>query len=187
MMNTLIINGSPRKNGGTSALVRALSAELPGDVHVVDTYYANVSPCLDCRHCWEERGCVLQDEMQDIYRRIDEADCIVLASPIYFAELTGSILNWASRLQYLFASARFRKDPVIEKKRRCGVLLLVDGGQGEYEVAEAMGRRLLRTMGAPCGEMLYYSGTDFPGREDPLQDPHVQEKLREIVAYMTAE
>ena len=186
-MNTLIIHGSPRKNGGTSALVRALAEKLPGEVRIVETYRANVLPCLDCRHCWEKRGCVIEDEMQELYQKIDEADNIVLASPIYFAELTGSLLNWASRLQYIYASARFRKDPVLRKKLRRGVLLLVDGGDGAYETAEAMGRRLLRMMGAPCGEMLYYSGTDFPGREDPLQDPAVQVRLQEIAAYMTRE
>ncbi|MBE6936536.1 MAG: flavodoxin family protein [Ruminococcaceae bacterium] len=186
-MNTLIIHGSPRKNGGTSALVRALSGMLPGEVRIVETYRAKVAPCMDCRHCWENRGCVIEDEMQEIIAWMNEADNIVLASPIYFAELSGSLLNWASRLQYLFASARFRKDPVLRKKLRRGVLLLVDGGQGEYETAEAMGRRLLRVMGAPCGEMLYYSGTDFPGREDPLQDPAVMARLGEIAAYMTAE
>ena len=82
-MKTLIINGSPRKNGNTVTFLNELKKHLHGEILQVDTYYAKSSPCNDCRYCWTNEKCVIQDEMQDVYKMIDEADNIIIASPIY--------------------------------------------------------------------------------------------------------
>lgn len=161
-MKTLIINGSPRKQGGTALLLAELQQALPGEITAVDTYYANISPCTDCRYCWTHPACAMEDGMRDVYQAIDEADHIVLASPIYFGEVTGSLLQWASRLQYFWASERFRRDGLglLRAKERKGWAILTDGGGGCMETAFAMAKRLLRIMGAPCQELVYFSGAD---------------------------
>lgn len=161
-MKTLIFNGSPRKNGGTSAMVEAFSGKMAGEVFAVETYRAEIAPCTDCRWCWEHPGCAIEDPMQQVYRRIQEADQIVLASPIYFAELTGSLLQTASRLQALWVAKTFRGRPLWPDRPRRGALFLTDGGDGAWEAALAMGKRLLRLMGASMEELIYCSGTDLP-------------------------
>ncbi len=50
-MKTLLINGSPRKNGGTAYLVHALREKLTGGLLEIDTYDTAISPCRDFRHC----------------------------------------------------------------------------------------------------------------------------------------
>ena len=50
-MKTLILNGSPRKNGDTAQLLELAKAQLQGTYHVVSAYTANIHPCIDCRHC----------------------------------------------------------------------------------------------------------------------------------------
>lgn len=182
-MKTLIINGSPRKNGGTSALVSKLKDLLGGDISVIDTYYCKISPCLDCRYCWTNPECAIKDEMQQTYKMISDADNIVIASPIYFAELTGSLLQWASRLQYLWISKHFRKETVLLKKERYGGVILVDGGDGCIDTSLAMAKRLLRIMGAEYKGLVYFSGTDrieptLPGKET-MEDLH---KLSDILS-----
>ncbi|MDL2287036.1 flavodoxin family protein [Eubacteriales bacterium OttesenSCG-928-G02] len=97
-MKTLIFNGSPRNNGGTATLIKELKINLAGEVEVISSYKSNISPCVDCRYCWTNDKCSLDDEMQKVYQLIDESDNIVIASPIYFSELTGSLLNLMSRL-----------------------------------------------------------------------------------------
>lgn len=113
---------------------------------------------------------------------IDAADHIVIASPIYFAELTGPLLSWASRLQFFYASRRFRGEAVLTEKNRRGAVILVDGGDGYYQTAEAMGRRLLRMMGAAYESLIYYSGTDHAGRSNPLDDQDLVRKIGELAA-----
>lgn len=101
---------------------------LAGETLIVNTYHDNIRPCIDCRYCWENSTCAIQDDMQDVYSKLNEVDHVVLASPLYFSELTGSLLNFASRFQYYYASRHIRKDKNFKLKRKHGALILVGGG-----------------------------------------------------------
>ena len=68
-MKTLIINGSPRKNGDTVALIEALTQRLSGEIRVISCH-DDISPCIDCRFCWKQEGCAVQDDMQEIYEKV---------------------------------------------------------------------------------------------------------------------
>lgn len=144
-MKTLIFNGSPRKNGDTISLIHAMLKVLKGEVLVIDTYESSIKPCLDCRYCWENTGCIIDDEMQPIYDYIQACDNIVIASPIYFSELTGPLLSVTSRLQTYFCSRFFRKTEPIMKDKIGGVIL-VGGGDGSPEKAYDTASTILRHM-----------------------------------------
>ena len=133
-MKTLILNGSPRTKGDTVSLIDRLTGSLEGEYRIVDTYRSNISPCLDCRYCWENPGCAIQDEMQEIYDYIADCDNIVIASPLYFSELTGKILDFGSRLQTYFCGKFFRKEEMSITPKR-GAVILVGGGDGRMEKA----------------------------------------------------
>ena len=109
-MKTLIFNGSPRKNGDTESLIKKVTGEIKGEYKIVNAYTANISPCIDCRFCWDNSGCIIRDEMQEVYEYIQECDNIIIASPIYFSELTGKLLDLGSRLQTYFCARFFRKE-----------------------------------------------------------------------------
>jgi putative NADPH-quinone reductase len=179
-MKTLIVNGSPRKNGYTSKLSARLIELLDGEKTVIETYRSGASPCIDCRYCWTHDKCALQDPMQESYREINEADNIVLASPIHFAELTGSLLGWASRLQYFWVSKYIRKQVALQRKERYGALILVDGSFGYKDIALATGTRLLHAMGAGYKGLVYYTGTDKLGSRSPLEDEATRRSLEEL-------
>ena len=142
---TLIFNGSPRKRGDTAALVRALTENLAGEYRVVDCYRADISPCVDCRACRREKRCILEDGMQEIYRYIKTCDSVVIASPIYYAELTGKLLDAASRFQVYYSARAFRnEDPGIKPKR--GGVILAGGGDGDPKRPFATAKILLRQL-----------------------------------------
>lgn len=146
-MKTLILNGSPRPNGDTVSLLNILLSELSGEYRIVNAYRCNISPCIDCRYCWENRGCAINDEMQQIYDYIEECDNIVIASPIYFSELTGKLLDVGSRLQTYFCGRFFRGEAVITKPKR-GAVILVGGGDGNGDAAYETAKTLLHHMNA---------------------------------------
>ena len=127
-MQTLIFNGSPKANGDTVALINEFSAHLKGEVRVISSEN-NIYPCNDCRFCWENTGCSINDEMQDVYRLLETCDNIVLASPIWFSSLSGVLLNLTSRIQSVFAAGYFQNKKLILKEKK-GVIILV-GGQPE--------------------------------------------------------
>ena len=128
-MKTIIFNGSPRKEGDTVSLINKVIENLIGEYKIINVYDCEIQPCIDCRYCWDNTGCCIDDKMQEVYEYIQECDNILIASPIYFSELTGALLNVGSRLQTYFCARFFRKTIPIEKPKKGGVIL-VGGGDG---------------------------------------------------------
>ncbi len=131
-MKTLIFNGSPRKEGDTVSLLNSLIPQLTSEIKVVSAYYFDASPCLDCRYCWKNTGCCINDEMQEIYEYIQACDNNLIASPIYFSELTGKLLDVGSRFQTYYCARFFREEEPIMKKKK-GAVILVGGGDGNMK------------------------------------------------------
>lgn len=71
-MKTLILNGSPRKDGDTVSLINKMLPRLQGEYKIIDCYTADIAPCIDCRCCREKLSCPIKDEMQDIYAYLSE-------------------------------------------------------------------------------------------------------------------
>jgi multimeric flavodoxin WrbA len=166
-MKTLILNGSPRKNGDTASLLRLLTGQLEGEVRVVDTFRSGISGCIDCRYCREHPGCAIKDGMQELYPYIEGCDNILIASPVYFSEVTPPVLSLGSRLQAYYSARKFRKEPVSIRPKR-GAVLLVGGGDGRPDRAYETARLLLRCMGAKeiLPMMGSFSTDDIPAVED---------------------
>ncbi len=143
-MKTLIINGSPRINGDTESLINIIKKDLY-EYKVLNSYRCDISPCIDCRFCRKNSGCSINDEMQEIYDYIQECDNILIASPIYFSELTGKLLDVASRLQTYFCARYYRKEEPILKEKK-GAVVLVGGGDGNVDKAYGTACTLLHHM-----------------------------------------
>lgn len=138
-MKTLIFNGSPRKNGDTMTLINEFTKHLDGEYKIINAYYCNIRPCIDCRYCWKNNGCSQNDKMQEVYKYIQECDNILMASPLYFSELTGQLLAIISRLQTYWCAKFFRNVNPIDKEKKGGIFL-VGGGDGFYEKSNRYSR-----------------------------------------------
>lgn len=146
-MKTLIINGSPRKNGDTQALIDAFVSGLSGECRIVSPA-DGISPCIDCRYCWSHDGCALQDAMQEVYAYLADSDTVVLASPVWFSSLSGPALSIGSRLQTYFARRHFRQLSSPLKPKR-GVILLVGGQPGTETNPTANAKTILGLANIP--------------------------------------
>lgn len=133
-MKTLILNGSPRRNGDTVSLINKLTEQLNGEYKIVDAYYSDISACVDCRYCWSNDGCSINDEMTEIYEYIIDCDNVVIASPVYFSQPTGKLLGLCSRFQTYFAAKHFRNQTLSIKPKK-GAVIFVGGGDGSSENA----------------------------------------------------
>ena len=150
-MKTLILNGSPKKNGDTAALINELVRHLEGDVKII-SFRDNISPCLDCRFCWKNAGCAVKDDMQSVYEYLTDCDNVVIASPVWYSSLSGITLNIGSRLQMYFAARRFRNE-VIYRKPKKGLILLLGGNAGTEVQPLEVAHMLLRLCGAAKDEI----------------------------------
>lgn len=166
-MKTLIINGSPRKLGDSMTLVNKMTKHLHGDVKIVDTYYDEISPCIDCRFCWKNDGCLIDDEMQEVYKLLDEVDNVIISSPVYFSELTGKLLSFASRLQRFYVLRCIKKDKNFKLKEKNGVLILTGGGDGSIEPAVNRANIIFRHINAQSiGSVVSLKTNDIPACEN---------------------
>ena len=183
-MKTLILNGSPRPGGDTASLLRLLTEDLTGEHQQVDAYRADISPCVDCRFCWTHSGCAIQDEMQEIYAYIQACDNIVIASPIYFSELTGKLLDVASRLQTYFCARFYRGEtPIIKAKH--GAVILTGGGDGAPDKAYGTACTLLRHMN--CNRIHPLVCSHDTDRLPAGQDAEAAAGVRRIAAFLNRE
>lgn len=179
-MSTLIFNGSPRKNGDTAALLKILCEKLD-DCEIINAYGGEISPCTDCRYCWQKQGCSISDDWQRADRLLHTCDSVVIASPIYFSELTGQLLAVLSRLQQYYCGMKFRgeKYPFFGKK---GGVILVGGGDGAPKRAEQTAVTLLHSMG--CGEIhptvLAHNTNNTPAAEEN----GISERLCELADFL---
>ena len=95
-MNILVLNGSPRLNGNTAAMVAAFAegaAEKGHALTVIDVCKKHIAGCLGCEHCHTKGhgACVQKDDMAEVYAALKEADMLVLASPIYYHNISGQL------------------------------------------------------------------------------------------------
>ena len=181
-MKTLIFNGSPRQNGNTSSLIKKAAEKIVGEYRIAEAYRCNISPCIDCRYCWKNSGCSIDDEMQEIYGYIEECDNILIASPVYFSELTGKLLDVGSRLQTYYCARAFRKEePVIKPKK--GAVILVGGGDGNIDTAYRTARILLRQMNCHDIHDLVYSHNT--NEKPAIEDENALLGLNSILEFFT--
>ena len=165
-MKTLVINGSPKKNGDAQALLDAFLEELKGEVRVV-TWQDDISPCIDCRACWTKPGCAIKDGMEEVYRFHAQCDNVVLLSPIWFSSLSGPLLNIASRFQTLF-TGRFRRGEKQEANKN-SVLMLVGAQKETVHAPREAAMVILRTMQAkvpPVAEVYSLNTDRVPAKTD---------------------
>jgi len=93
-MNILILSGSPRKGGNTELLaeVFAKGAAEHHHVEIVSVRDYKVNPCLGCNACFNTNGiCAQKDDMAAIYEKMNQADMLVTASPVYFYGISAQL------------------------------------------------------------------------------------------------
>ncbi|WP_229391874.1 flavodoxin family protein [Methanosarcina sp. DH2] len=83
--------GSPKVDGNTSKLVNAFlegAAEKGAETVIYNLASLDIKGCDACGRCQEHGCCVIDDDMQKLYREIQEADAVVLGSPVYMWQMT---------------------------------------------------------------------------------------------------
>ncbi len=99
----VVLNGSPRKNGNTSMLVNAFTEGAESVGNTVTEFFLdgmNIHGCKGCfgGHSSRACPCVQRDDMDMIYPAVLECDVLVLASPLYYWNMSGQLLTALDRL-----------------------------------------------------------------------------------------
>lgn len=130
-----ILNGSPRPNGNTKALITSFikGAEASGnEAGCFDLHKMNIHGFLGCCNGGkdQESPCVQKDDMEKIYPAYRNADVVVLASPMYYWGISGQLKCAFDRL---FAVAELT--PNYENPKKDCILLMAAEGDTESNFA----------------------------------------------------
>ena len=121
-MHLLIINGSPRKKGLISQMLRIFHEQAIATGIEVTEVYANdlqIKPCMGCMACRSKRHCVLpEDDAQRVLALIQQADAIVIGAPCYWGNIPGQLKLLFDRIVYgmMRDTPRF-PEPLMKGKR----------------------------------------------------------------------
>ena len=99
----VILNGSPRKSGNTSTLIKAFREGAESAGHTVTEFFLDKMSIHGCKGCFgghsdRDCPCVQQDDMNQIYPAVRDCDVVVLASPLYYWTMSGQLRTALDRL-----------------------------------------------------------------------------------------
>jgi multimeric flavodoxin WrbA len=177
-MKVLAVVGSPRKGSNTDILVEAVLDGPRTNGHTVakvSLYDLDIGPCVDCRGCkTEPHNCIVEDGMQEMYRRLEESDAVVFGTPVYWYGPSAPMKAFIDRLRPYFASGR------LERKR--AVLVAPAGdGPGDADLLCEMFRRTCAALDITLEGFVL--GTAYDRREI-LQDTAAMQAARELGARL---
>ena len=125
----VILNGSPRRNGNTSTLVKAFTEGAGSAGHTVTEFFLDCMEIHGCKGCFGGRSsrecpCVQKDDMIQIYAAVRECDVIVMASPLYYWNMSGQLRTAVDRL---FALEEGDGNLLRCHDRSCALLMAAEG------------------------------------------------------------
>ena len=166
-MKVLGIMGSPRIKGNTDllldeALRGAQSQAAEVEKLVVDKL--NIAPCREYYRCLKDGNCAIRDDMDDIYPKLLDADCVIVASPIFFYGLTSQVKALIDRCQAIWARKYILKQNLPESGRK-GAFIAVGATRGEklFDGSILTVKYFFKTIGVKYVDGLLIPGVDKKG------------------------
>ncbi|TFG17868.1 MAG: flavodoxin family protein [Promethearchaeota archaeon] len=141
------IIASPRKNGNTAYLTERLLNNLKDCFETEKIFLKDyeIKPCEECYHCAEIDECSIKDDMSDFYKKLREADVIILASPIFMGGVTSRMKAFMERTWHL------RKGQLKDKIGSYIIVGRRDIGSGVNEIEEYLSRLKMNKLAGVLG------------------------------------
>lgn len=131
-MKVLLINGSPHTNGSTFTALSEVASELNKEgieTEIIQIGGQDIHGCIACEFCHKsgEKRCVFDDAVNEIAKKFEEADGLVVGSPVYYASANGTLISFLDRLFYSTAfDKRMKVGASVVSARRGGLSATFD-------------------------------------------------------------
>ena len=105
MSKILALQASPRKKGNTNRILDEMIKGAEDNGHEVNKYYLqslDIAPCSGCEICAKAKDCRYTDDGSEIINQLSEGASIILASPIYFGQMTAQAKTIVDRFYSIF-------------------------------------------------------------------------------------
>ncbi len=134
MLNIIALVGSPRKNKNNDSLVnnmlKGIQDTCHNEIHMEKLYIRDldIKPCMACAACARKAGCIIEDDMSQIYDKFNRADIVIISSPLYFNSISGALKTLVDRNQAIWSSKYILNQPIIDRqKKRLGYFICTAG------------------------------------------------------------
>lgn len=111
MIYVLGIVGSPRKKNTCRLIKEALRAtkrESNTHVELVHLSDMNINHCQGCGFCKKTANCKINDDMQQLYQKLTEADALILGTPTFFWDVSGLLKDFIDRTHPLYIGEKLK-------------------------------------------------------------------------------
>ena len=177
-MKVLIINGSPRAGGNTSIalneMVKVFGAEGV-ETEVVQIGNKAVRGCIACGSCHETGKCVFDDVVNELAPKFEDADGLVLASPVYYASANATLIACLDRLFY---STGF------DKTMKVGASVVVARRGGLTATFDEL-NKYFTISGMPVASSQYWNGVHGREKGQAAEDLEGLQTMRTLARNMT--
>jgi multimeric flavodoxin WrbA len=178
MQKVQIFIGSPRKNGNTFTLVEKFEEGMDKKNFITEVsflYDYNIYPCDDCRACKaDEKECIISDDMNEIYRRIDDADILIFATPIYWFGPTAKTKLLIDRLRPYYANKKL-------EKKKAALILTAGSGESDCDLTIEMFKRSFLALGVEYIGSVTSEAYDIgESAKDELANTSIKQLLSQI-------
>jgi len=155
-MNVLFIIGSAKKDGITAKLCDLASLSMKNEnVSFLYPIDMDISHCTGCNSCSTSGKCVIDDDMDAIYKAVDDSDAVILATPVHFSGPSSILKQVIDRFQCIWLTDKGKaKDKVAG--------LIVNGGSPSpiFSNTVSIAKAFANTVGAEWIAELKVGDTD---------------------------
>ena len=176
-MKVLILNGSPHQNGNTAAALNEMAQVFEAEGVTVETVHLGHLPirgCIGCGACYKQKKCAFDDIVNEIAAKFQEADGLVIGSPVYYASANSTLTACLDRLFY---STRFDKrmkvGAAIAVARRGGITATFDQLNKYFTISEM-----------PVVSSCYWNGVHGAVAGEAMQDAEGIRVVRTLAKNM---
>lgn len=177
-MKVLIINGSPRIDGNTTTSINELIKVFDKNEIETETIQIgnqNIRGCIACNSCQKNHKCVFNDYVNEVAKKFENADGLIIASPVYFASANGTLISFLDRLFY---SAHF------DKTMKVGASIAI-GRRGGLSATFDELNKYFTISNMPIVSSNYWNSLHGRGKKEVLEDEEGLQTLRVLAENMT--
>ena len=170
-MKALLINGSPHANGCTATALGIVAKELEKngiEAEIAHVGNKNIRGCIACFKCQQTGRCVFDDMVNELAPKFEEADALVVGSPVYYAGMAGTMNSFLDRLFFSTPfSKRMKVGAAISSARRAGTTATFDQMNKYFTISEM-----------PIASGRYWNMVHGYSMEDVMRDEEGVQNLR---------
>lgn len=177
-MKVLMINGSPRMNGNTARTLEEMKkvfAENGVETEVVQVGNKPIRGCVACGYCKRNGFCAFDDEVNVVAAKFEEADGLVVASPVYYASANGTLVSFLDRL---FCSTGF------DKSMKVGASVAIARRSGTTATYDEL-NKYFGISGMPIASAYYWNNAYGLLKGETEKDEEGMQTARELAKNMT--